>query len=115
MAAGPVDYALASVDNDNNCPGNYVMGRVVNQVGGAVGGVTVQMVDQWGNRTLATSKGGADTGAFDFPLYAAGPRDLYITVLDSAGNAASPTVTLRYPPEDGATRCYHLVWRGKEG
>lgn len=115
VAAGPIDYALASVANDNNCPGNYVMGRVVNQAGGAVGGVTVQMVDQWGNRTLATSKGGAETGAFDFPLYAAGPRDLYITVLDGAGNAASPTVTLRYPPEDGGARCYHLVWRSNEG
>ena len=26
VAAGTIDYALASVANDNNCPGNYVMG-----------------------------------------------------------------------------------------
>ncbi|MBW7886647.1 MAG: carboxypeptidase regulatory-like domain-containing protein [Caldilineaceae bacterium] len=108
-------YGLAVVGADNNCPGNYVVGRVLNAAGGPVPGVTVRMVDQWGNQSVAVSKSGAsDFGRFDFPLYPSGPRDLYVTVLDERGSPASPTVTLRYPPPEG-TPCYYVEWKRTTG
>lgn len=108
-------YLLASVNTDNNCPGNYVMGRVLNRNGVAIAGVAVQMVDQWGNRAMAFTKGGPDAGMFDLPIYSGSQLELSLTVLGADGSPASPTVTLRYPPEDGALRCYHLVWRDVQG
>ncbi|MFO7631921.1 MAG: penicillin-binding transpeptidase domain-containing protein, partial [Caldilinea sp.] len=113
--AGGRTYLLSSVNTDNNCPGNYVMGRVLTGEGAPVGEVVVQMVDQWGNRTTAISKGGAEAGMFDFPIYAGRQLDLAITVLNPDGGPASPTVTLRYPPEDGAARCYHVLWQAVQG
>jgi penicillin-binding protein 1C len=111
ISTGARTYLLSSVNTDSNCPGNYVMGRVVNAAGIGVGGVAVQMVDQWGNKTVASSKGGAESGAFDLPIYSGSQNDLAVTVLDVSGMAASPTITLQYPPENEAARCYHLVWR----
>lgn len=109
-------YQLSSVSTDNNCPGNYIMGRVLNRQGAPVGGVVVQMVDQWGNRATAVSKSGAvDAGQFDFPIFSGSRLELSFTVIGPDGAPASPTVTLRYPPESGNTRCYHLVWRNAQG
>ncbi|MFN3981602.1 MAG: hypothetical protein ACK4SA_14590, partial [Caldilinea sp.] len=108
-------YLLASVNTDNNCPGNYVMGRVLDRNGVAIAGVAVQMVDQWGNRATAFTKGDPDAGMFDLPIYSGSQLELSLTVLGADGSPASPTVTLRYPPEDGALRCYHLVWRDVQG
>ncbi len=114
VATGVRTYLLSSVNTDSNCPGNYVMGRVVNAAGIGVGGVAVQMVDQWGNKTVAFSKGGAESGSFDLPIYAGGERELSITVVDATGGAASPTIQLRYPPQESeAARCYHVVLRGE--
>lgn len=109
-------YQLSSVSTDNNCPGNYIMGRVLNRQGAPVGGVVVQMVDQWGNRAIAVSKSGAvDAGQFDFPIYSGSRLELSFTVMGPDGAPASPTITLRYPPESGDARCYHLVWRNAQG
>lgn len=109
-------YQLSSVSADNNCPGNYIMGRVLNRQGAPVGGVVVQMVDQWGNRATAVSKSGAaDAGQFDFPIYSGSRLELSLTVMGPDGAPASPTIMLRYPPESGDARCYHLVWRDAQG
>jgi penicillin-binding protein 1C len=115
-AVGAGIYQLSSISTDNNCPGNYIMGRVLNRQGAPVGGVVVQMVDQWGNRATAVSKSGAvDAGQFDFPIYSGSRLELSFTVIGPDGAPASPTVTLRYPPESGDARCYHLVWRNAQG
>lgn len=115
LSSGGRSYQLASVNTDNNCPGNYVMGRVLNEAGAPVGGVVVQMVDQWGNRVTAMSKGGADAGLFDLPIYAGQQLELSVTVLGADGAPASPTIMLRYPPDSGDARCYHVVWQGVQG
>jgi penicillin-binding protein 1C len=109
-------YVLASLANDSNCPGNYVMGRVLNGDGAPVAGVTVIMVDQWGNQAIAVSKSGAaDFGRFDFPLGYSGDRELYLTLLDEGGNPASATTTIRYPPPAGTGSCYQMVWQRASG
>jgi penicillin-binding protein 1C len=115
LTIGSRAYQLVSINTDNNCPGNYVMGRVLNEAGAPVGGITVQMIDQWGNRVTAVSKGGADAGLFDLPIYAGQRLELSLTVLGSGGAPASPTIMLRYPPDSSDARCYHVVWRGTQG
>ncbi|MEZ4614338.1 MAG: hypothetical protein R2867_02325 [Caldilineaceae bacterium] len=59
----------APIVHDNNCPGQYVMGRVINGAGEPVAGVWIKMNDQWGNEATTVSKSGAiDYGLFDFPI-----------------------------------------------
>ncbi|MEZ4637509.1 MAG: hypothetical protein R2856_21585 [Caldilineaceae bacterium] len=91
----PSAYRLISVSHGNECPGGYLIGRIVNNQGGPVAGVRVRMIDGWGNYYESMSKSGAaDFGRFDFPLYSDSPQDLRVTVLDDGGMPISPTVTV---------------------
>ncbi|MFN8491893.1 MAG: transglycosylase domain-containing protein [Caldilineaceae bacterium] len=100
--------------NDANCPGAYIMGRVVNWQGGPVAGVHIHLRDQWGNQADALSKSGAsDYGLFDFPLPSNSPQELYLTVIDGAGNLVSPTFTIAHKQGDaGNAACHHVVIQG---
>ncbi|MCB0064520.1 MAG: hypothetical protein KDE19_20495, partial [Caldilineaceae bacterium] len=112
-AAG--DYRLAGgIVHDNTCPGQYVMGRIVNQSGAPVAGVWVKLRDDWGNETTAVSKSGAiDFGMFDFPIPSGAPHNLYITVLGEGGAPASATYTIPHRQgEGGDASCHHLVFQG---
>ncbi len=65
----------------------YVMGQVVNRDGAPLAGVRIVMRDPWGNQSETMSKGGSnDYGQFDFPIWADGPQDLVLTVVDESGN-----------------------------
>lgn len=100
--------------NDRSCPGQYVMGQVLNHAGDPTAGVRVALRDSWGNRAEAVSKSGpADYGMFDFPIYADGPHDLFLTVVDEGGTALSMTLTIPHR-QDGPsdTPCHHVVLRG---
>ncbi len=107
-------YRLVSLTHDNNCPGSYVLGRIVNSSGGPVAGVRVRMIDGWGNYYEAMSKSGAaDFGMFDFPLYSDSPQDLQLTVLDSNGNPISATVTVPHnQSEESKVLCHFVVIQG---
>src|SRR5690606_38773944 len=73
--------------HDAACPGNYVMGVVVNGAGAPMAGVRLMMTDGWGNVTFAESKGGPhDFGRFDFPIYGDGPQNLQRVVVDGNNN-----------------------------
>ncbi len=109
-------YRLAgTVVHDNNCPGQYVMGRVLNSDGAPVAGVWVQMRDQWGNVSTAVSKSGAiDYGLFDFPIPSGSPHELYVTVLEEGGNPASATYPIPHRQgEAGDASCHHIVFQSR--
>ena len=108
-------YAIAgAIQHDSDCPGNYVMGRVVNQAGGPVAGIQVNLRDQWGNQAYAVSKSGAtDYGLFDFPIASGSPHELYLTVMDGSGNPVSATFTIFHKMGDaGDASCHHIVLQG---
>jgi hypothetical protein len=107
-------YQLSTLYHGDNCPGGYVMGRVVNNNGGPVAGIRISMVDGWGNYYEAMSKSGdADFGSFDFPLYSDTPQDLKLTVLDGNGNPISRTYVVPHNQNpDSRQPCHFVTFQG---
>jgi hypothetical protein len=108
-------YTLAHpVVHDNNCPGQYIMGRVLNWEGAPVPNIQVRFRDQWGNESGAVSKNGAiDFGMFDFPIPSGSPHEIYLWVVDDAGNQISSTITVQHRQgEAGDAPCHHVVIQG---
>jgi len=104
---------VTPVVHDNNCPGQYVMGRIVNSSGEPVAGVWVKMRDQWGNETTAVSKSGAiDYGMFDFPIPSGSPHELSLTVVGEDGVPLSATITIPHRQGEAAElSCHHIVFQ----
>ncbi len=104
-------YQLLGLANDDFCPGEYILGQVLNASGAPQAGVRVAYVDQWGNRDMATSKSvEADAGSYDLPI-GARARDFYVTVVDEAGNPLSETIYVPHRRGTGENfACHHLVW-----
>jgi hypothetical protein len=115
LAAGTPGVA-AGIVHDWSCPGNYVMGTVVNRDGAPVAGVRLAMTDAWGNQTFAESKSGqVDYGMFDFPIYGDGPQNLQLVVLDSNNNPIGAPLLVPHKMDAASdTPCHHLVIRGSE-
>lgn len=116
VPAGGVGVYVAAAPLIHNwaCPGNYVMGQVLNPDGTPVAGVRVQMQDAWGNQAVVVSKDGPnDYGMFDFPIYGDGPQNLVITVIDEAGAPLSAPLVIPHKQDaESDTPCHHLVLRG---
>ncbi len=105
-------YRLAEpIVHDNSCPGNYVMGVVLDPGRAPVAGVRLVLADPWGNQAEAYSKNGqGDYGQFDFPVYGDGPHDLFLTVTDDAGNPLSPTIVVPHRQDAASDApCHHVV------
>jgi hypothetical protein len=114
-AGGTGYYRLAApILHDTNCPGQYLMGQVLDPQGAPAAGVTLVLRDQWGNQASTVSKSGAnDFGRFDFPIASSSPHEIYIWVVDSAGNPISPTFTIQHRQGDVPdVPCHHLVIQG---
>jgi len=108
-------YRLAApVVHDNNCPGQYVMGQILDSAGAPVAGLLIEMRDQWGNVATAVSKNGAaDYGMFDFPLPSGSSYELYITILGEGGVPMSATYTIPHRQgEGGDNSCHHIILQG---
>ena len=106
---GPGTYRLLGVAHDHFCPGEYIMGQVLNNRGTPMAGVRVVATDEWGNRTITFSKAGAiDYGNYDFPV-GAHRRDFFLTIEDEAGNTISETVWIRHRKLDEIP-CHHVIW-----
>jgi len=118
-AGQPIDpgqyrFVLAQpVDNNDSCPGNYIVGRVINWEGGPIPGILIEAVDEWGNRATAVSKNGAtDFGMYDFPIVSRAIR-YTLRVLDGGGNPISPPVVVDHlQGAGGAAPCHWVAWRG---
>lgn len=106
---GPGTYRLLGVAHDHFCPGEYIMGQVLNSNGAPVAGIRVAAVDEWGTRTVTFSKSGAlDYGNYDFPV-GASRRDVFITVVDEAGNSLSETAWIQHRKSNDIP-CHHVIW-----
>jgi penicillin-binding protein 1C len=101
--------------NDTSCPGNYVMGTVINRDSAPMADVRLMMIDGWGNQTFAVSKNGQwDYGMFDFPIYGDGPQNLQLVVVDGNNNPVGTPVIVPHKVDAASdTPCHHLVIRGE--
>ena len=116
VAASPADFGFAlarPVEHHASCPGNYIVGQVLNRAGAPVAGVHIVMVDEWGNRADAISKSGeADFGGYDLLINPFANR-YTLTVVDEAGNIASPPVLVEhFQGAAGEAPCHTVVWIG---
>ena len=116
VAASPADFSFAlarPVENHTSCPGNYIVGQVLNRQGAPVAGVHIVMVDEWGNRSDTVSKNGeADYGSYDFAIHSFA-NHYTLTVVDPAGNIASPAVVVEHlQGAGGDAPCHTVVWIG---
>lgn len=112
--SGPVRYGLSQpVAHHDGCQGNYIIGTVFDGAGGAVAGVRIALVDQYGNQAMAVSKDGTnDYGYYDFPIGDA-PNRYTLTVVDEAGTPLSAPVVVNHLQGDaGSVPCHTVIWRG---
>jgi hypothetical protein len=107
----PPFYVLAT-SQDSACPGNYIMGQILDINGAPLAGVRVIGIDQWGNYMESVSKAGAtDAGRFDFPI-SEDQREYYITVVDSTGSPTSYSVTIQHQIGGNAgNSCHYITWQ----
>lgn len=93
----------------NGCFGRYILGTVFNGDGAPVPGVTLLLVDQYGNRVSAVSKDNPP-GAFDLPI-SQGSQTYQLTVV-AGDEVLSPPVTI-FQSEAALTSqvaCYTVNW-----
>jgi hypothetical protein len=112
--AQPGSYGLAEpVSHHGACPGNYIVGQVLDATGAPVAGVRISLVDQWGNRADTWSKDSAgDYGRYDFPVNYF-PNQYTLVVVDGGGNPLSaPVVVDHLQGNGGDAPCHTVVWRG---
>lgn len=90
------------------------MGQVLGLSGAGMPGVRIRFRDQWGNEARTVSKSGAsDFGRFDFVIPSASPHEIYLWVVDEAGNPISPTITVSHRQADAPDApCHHVVIQG---
>lgn len=104
------EYYVANSYADNECPGNYLVGFVLNAQGAAIPGVVIRAIDQWGNVATGVSKSGAgDFGQWDIPLDFR-KRSFSVVVLSENGAVASPTITIEHQGDAGP-KCHHIIWK----
>ena len=101
--------------HDTACPGNYVIGTVVNGAGAPMAGVRLMMTDAWGNQSLAESKSGQlDYGKFDFPIYGDGPQNLQLVVVDGNNNPRGTPIIVPHRMDAASDApCHHVTIRGE--
>jgi hypothetical protein len=95
-----------------DCPGTYILGRVIGPNGNPLPDVRLLLVDEYGNAQAKLTKAGAnEAGQYDFPLFGA-HRRFYLSIADTGGNPLSPVVEIDYGvgANPGAT-CHRLDWR----
>ncbi len=113
-AGRPGSFSLAEpVSHHAACPGNYIVGQVLDAAGAPVAGVRISLVDQWGNRADAWSKDSAgDFGSYDFPINFF-PNQYTLLVVDGAGNPLSAPVLIDHLQGGGDDApCHTAIWRG---
>jgi hypothetical protein len=112
-ASVELGFSLAQgIENHESCPGHYIIGAVVNRNGAPMPGVRISLVDEWGNRADAVSKGGAtDGGQYDFPINNF-PNRYTLTVVDADGSPVSAPVTVEHlQGYGGSSPCHTVVWQ----
>jgi hypothetical protein len=89
-----VQYVLANPvrHSSGDCPGNYILGHVVDAKGNPLPNITLLLVDEYGNQETKVSKAGAaEAGRYDFPLFGA-PRKFTLAIIDASGRLLSTKI-----------------------
>ena len=103
MLAGPT---AADPDYPICC---YIHGTVRDAAGNGLEGVQVQAYNEWTTNPPAVTKGGAEAGMYDIPIYNPDVATWSVIVLDAAGNQISSQVQIQYDPS--AANGYRVDWR----
>ncbi len=103
-------YQLTAAGPSSGCTGNVIVGTVLGADGTPLNGVRVVATDQYGNRAETQSKAGGEAGLFDFGV-AGTENSYYVTVLDGAGNAVSPTGVINHMQPAEGNACYWVQFQ----
>jgi hypothetical protein len=106
-------FGLASPvrNSTGDCPGNYVLGSVLDRAGNPMPDVQLWLQDEFGNQDRKVSKSGADAGKYDFPL-SGPPRRFYLAIVDATGKELSARVEIGHGVgTDAGASCHWVTWR----
>jgi hypothetical protein len=94
-----------------DCPGNYILGQVVDRGGNPMSDVRLSLVDEYGNVETKATKSGVDAGRYDFPLFGP-PRKFYLMVVDDRGRPLGPEIEIAHGLGAYAqATCHWVDWR----
>jgi hypothetical protein len=94
-----------------DCPGAYILGLVTDRGGAPLPDVRLRLVDEFGNEEFKVTKGGADAGRYDFPIFGP-PRRFFLTVVDGSTRANSPRIEVPHGVgADAQAQCHWVDWR----
>jgi hypothetical protein len=99
--------------SQGDCGGTYVLGFVTDRAGNPLPGISLRLVDEYDNASLAVTKAGqADLGRYDFPV-AGPPRRFSVEVVDEAGSPLSRPAGFAYYGDspDAQATCYWIDWQ----
>jgi hypothetical protein len=101
--AGP---AGPEPNNPNCC---YIRGIVRDAAGNGLEGLLVKMFNEW-NPDLqpAVTKGGAEAGQYDIPIFSRDPATWYVMIVDAGGNQISSQVQIQFNADVAGT--YRIDW-----
>jgi hypothetical protein len=104
--AGPLRHSTG------DCPGVYILGRVVDAAGNPLTGVRLWLVDEWGNESTAQVKTApGEAGRYDFPLFGP-PRRYFLSVVDASGHPISPRIEIRHGLDaNSQAACHWADWQ----
>ena len=83
VAAFPFLLARPVRHSTGDCPGAYILGLVTDRGGTPLPDVRLRLVDEYGNEEFKVTKGGADAGRYDFPIFGP-PRRFFLSVVDGS-------------------------------
>ena len=107
------NYLVADQYPYSSCAGEQVVGVVIDANTNPLPGVRLNYVDQWGNELSEVTGGGfSDYGLFDFSISVETGHQIYITIVNDAGNPVSNTAVIDHQQaENVGYLCHYLVFR----
>ena len=71
----------------------------------------LRLADEYGNEEFKMTKGGADAGRYDFPIFGP-PRRFYLSVVDGSARPLSTQVEIPHGVgADAQAQCHWVDWR----
>ena len=110
-AAFPFLLARPVRHSTGDCPGAYILGLVTDRGGAPLPDVRLRLVDEFGNEEFKVTKGGADAGRYDFPIFGP-PRRFFVSVVDGSTRPNSPRIEVPHGVgADAQAQCHWVDWR----
>jgi hypothetical protein len=110
-AAFPFLLARPVRHSTGDCPGAYILGQVTDRSGAPLPDVRLLLEDEYGNEEFKITKGGADAGRYDFPIFGP-PRRFFLSVVDGSTHPNSPQIEVPHGVgADAQAQCHWVDWR----